>query len=679
MQTTEPTSAVQFASRLALTGGTDLILRPMQAIDASLRQITAVDYCDVMLASDKRFNLYFYRLSPSGAQHMPSHVVERDFINRFPEHKPLEHPGIGTYISVPATDTSALILSEAWPKGQLKFHDAETRGFVEYLYMRVFAQTRTLQAVARWREGQPMDCPHEQRDDKPLLGFQQVALSCTIGAEGYGLFMEQGTGKTCTAIARICNEARLLRQAGNTRLYSALIVCPKGVCSNWASEIAAFTTRRGRVEILRGQRLDRLKALADAFRVDPETDEHEDEYAAVIVSYDILSRDIGLLTTLQWDLAIWDESQYCKSVKTDRFKNSLKLRDCARQRMLLTGTPIGNSALDLYAQLELMGEGWSGFSDFKSFCKFYGVFAKDANAQGNGVQKLIGLQNMPFIKERLARCAFIIRKSEALPDLPKKQYDIVDVELSPEQAEVYGQLQDSLMVQIQDELDSDIPKTLLVNSILTRLLRLAEVTSGYVRYDEVCNPHDGTVLRPKIIDRFDPNPKLDALIELVKDKTPEQKTIVWACFTENIKMIRARLELEGLDCVTFYGKTTTQERDNEVHRFNCDPTCRFFVGNPSAGGIGLNLIGFDKDDSTSQSNCDHVIYYSQNWSALVRSQSEDRAHRPQTRVPVRYTDLCVPNSVDEEIRARVLNKLRHALEVSDVREILAKVLHAKLR
>lgn len=117
-------------------------------------------------------------------------------------------------------------------------------------------------------------------------------------------------------------------------------------------------------------------------------------------------------------------------------------------------------------------------------------------------------------------------------------------------------------------------------------------------------------------------------------------------------------------------------RERAVWAFNNDPTCTVFIGNPSAGGTAINLWGYNPERPEMTTNCDRVIYYSQNWSMPVRSQSEDRCHRIGTRKSVRYTDLVVAGTIDEEIRARVLGKKMRAIEMQDLREVLERVLRA---
>jgi SNF2 family DNA or RNA helicase len=199
------------------------------------------------------------------------------------------------------------------------------------------------------------------------------------------------------------------------------------------------------------------------------------------------------------------------------------------------------------------------------------------------------------------------------------------------------------------------------------MLRLAEVTSGYAKTDE------------SGIYRFDPNNKLEMLVEEIKeylDNNPKSKIQIWAHWTENIKQISYRLQqIEKIQCAVFYGGTKDSDRQIAEDEFNTNPECRVFIGSPSAGGVGLNLLGYDKTKpDESQTNCDWVIYYSQNFSTVVRRQSEDRAHRKGTRTNVRITDLIVPGSIDEMIIERVKDKIEAAMTLQDIKSILANAL-----
>lgn len=458
---------------------------------------------------------------------------------------------------------------------------------------------------------------------------------------------------------------------GEKRMYRAIIVCPNSVRLNWYYEFVKFTTQAGKVTIIRGGEVARTKQLIEAFT----PDDDDCLFTTIIISYDTLKQHWNKgLNVIDWDLAVLDESHYIKWPETDRHKIAMKLRDKTKNKMVLTGTPITNTGLDLFAQFEFMGEGWSGFGHWKNFRSFYGVYKPTST----GRQVLVGMQNLPFMQERLARLSFSVDKKEVLPYLPKKTYDIYEVTMTGQQAEMYTKLRDQLAIEIEDDLNEAENKSLVINNILTKLLRLAQITSGHIKWDAVVDD-DGETLQEGKIQRLTPNPKIEGVLDILSTKTADEKTLIWATFVEDIKSLSEALTAASIDHVVYYGGTSEQAREDAVRRFNTDPKCKVFIGNPAAGGVGLNLTGFDPNNPKDYTtDCDHVIYFSQNWSSVQRAQSEDRAHRRITRKPIRYTDLMVPNTIDEEIRDRVTMKRLNAATIADIREILKNVLRKEL-
>ena len=203
----------------------------------------------------------------------------------------------------------------------------------------------------------------------------------------------------------------------------------------------------------------------------------------------------------KWDLGILDESHNIKTPNAAVTKAALKLRDRCDKRMCLTGTPVTNHPLDLWTQLEFLGHGYSGFHTWKAFKSYFGIY----DQRENGFETLIGIQNKPFLKERLTAHSFIISKKEALPDLPDKTYDTVEVEMSEEQRKIYTDVASNILAELEEE--TDTPQQLVVTNILTRMLRLAQITSGFVVYNQDYDENNDPL--PRQIDRIDPNPKLE--------------------------------------------------------------------------------------------------------------------------------------------------------------------------
>lgn len=649
-----------------LCAATQRILTPLRLSPTDRLRLT-------LDAQARHFLLEPYSNAIEGQRTLASFAARDPFFARFPERE-FATSGLSPFggCKVGATDFSVLVIGSSWPREQLEFSDDDTLQVFNYLKLRFARQTILARQRAEFKESGTLPAPpagYVEHPDYPLNPYQKAALFTCIGEEGSALFMEQGTGKTPIVIARVCYEAMKCH-----RMYRALVVCPKNARMNWQNEVIKFSTLQGKIAVLRGGLVNRVKMLAEALKAEPGC-----KFTVVVVSYDIMRRNFELLKSPwreelgSWDLLVLDESHFIKGSYSKRSGSAVSFRDFAKSRMVLTGTPVCNGVHDLWAQLEFLYEGGSGFLDQKKFREYYLKFAEKRRSRFARV--VIGTQNLPVLKERLARVSFITTKREALPYLPEKTYDAYEVEMTPEQRDAYEQLALHLVAEIEQDLkNSDASsRHITVNNILVKLLRLAQVTSGFVAFDQEYTDTGGRIDMERI-KFFRPNPKAEALIDILSQRQPEDKFIVWATFVPDILEISARLLDEGIGHVTYYGATDERMREKAVWAFNNDPTCAVFVGNPSAGGTAINLWGYNPEKPEMTTNCSRVVYYSQNWSMPVRAQSEDRCHRIGTRTSVQYTDLVVPGTIDEEIRARVLGKKMRALEAQDLREVLAQVL-----
>jgi SNF2 family DNA or RNA helicase len=165
------------------------------------------------------------------------------------------------------------------------------------------------------------------------------------------------------------------------------------------------------------------------------------------------------------------------------------------------------------------------------------------------------------------------------------------------------------------------------------------------------------------------------VIEHIKEMRPEDKIIVWTNWIPALKLLSRRMTEEGIKHVTYHGSTKDVDRQIAQDSYNADPSVKCFLGNPAAGGTGLDLWGYLPDRADEYTtNTTEVLYFSQDWSRINRSQSEDRAMRRGTRMPVRVIDVVVPGTIDEEIACRVLQKKMTADELQDVRDIMERLL-----
>ena len=161
---------------------------------------------------------------------------------------------------------------------------------------------------------------------------------------------------------------------------------------------------------------------------------------------------------------------------------------------------------------------------------------------------------------------------------------------------------------------------------------------------------------------------------MVLERDKNSKSIFWCTFVEDIKLLERAFKEAGIKTVSYYGATSDEDRDKAVEDFNNDPETKVFIANPKAAGAGLNLLGYEPGNEEQETFCDLVVFYSQSWSAVERSQAEDRAHRRGTKMPVTIRDLVVLNTIDEEIRDRVEDKRMRSDVIQDIRGMLKRVL-----
>ena len=132
------------------------------------------------------------------------------------------------------------------------------------------------------------------------------------------------------------------------------------------------------------------------------------------------------------------------------------------------------------------------------------------------------------------------------------------------------------------------------------------------------------------------------------------KVIIWANYRSDIKDIADVLAAEygKKSVVSYFGDTSNEDRQEAVRRFQTDPDCMYFVGNPQTGGFGITL--------TAATN---VVYYSNSYNLEHRLQSEDRAHRIGQKNAVTYVDLICRKSVDEKIVKALREKKQLSAQV----------------
>jgi SNF2 family DNA or RNA helicase len=206
------------------------------------------------------------------------------------------------------------------------------------------------------------------------------------------------------------------------------------------------------------------------------------------------------------------------------------------------------------------------------------------------------------------------------------------ITLTKEQKKVYEEMRKEASAHLNG-------KSITTMTVLTQLMRLHQITCGYVPTD------DGTIQEIK-------NNRLNELLNVLDEV--EGKVIIWAHYQHDIKKIVEEIKkIHGPGSVVdYYGLTPQDERQGNIKKFQDDPKCRFLVGTPATGGYGITLTAANT-----------VIYYSNGYDLEKRLQSEDRAHRIGQHKPVTYVDILAEETVDEKIVKALRKKINIASEV----------------
>lgn len=418
------------------------------------------------------------------------------------------------------------------------------------------------------------------------------------------------------------------------RIHRVLIVAPLSILSVWEAEFAQFAAFDYALAVLTGdsaKKTDTLRHMNGA------------ALQVAVVNYESAWRMEQELAAWGPDLIVCDEGHKIKTHNISASKAMHRLGAKAGYRLLLTGTLITNKAIDVFSPYKFLNPTIFGTS-------FYAFRSRYFDMVGYGNHTPVLKRSMEAeLSARLHSIAYRAAKADCL-DLPETTDVVRQVELEPAARKIYR----SLVKESFAELASG---EVTAPNVLTRLLRLSQLTGGFLGSDE-----NAAVQQIS-------SAKLSAMEDILESAVAEgQKLVIIARFLPEIRAICKELDGRGLRYACITGEV--QDRAAQVVQFQNDPDVPVFVGQIATAGLGLTL--------TAAST---MVFYSLDYSMSNYEQAKARIHRVGQRNPCTYIHLIAKGTVDEKVLTALRNKadLAKAL-VDDCRRgrnpfILEEVFH----
>ncbi|WP_026562556.1 DEAD/DEAH box helicase [Bacillus sp. J37] len=446
------------------------------------------------------------------------------------------------------------------------------------------------------REPGSLEFPIPESLESILKDYQKTGYKWmkTLALYRFGgiLADDMGLGKTVQSIAFIVSELPSIRETKNP----VLILCPSSLTYNWLSELLTFAPEVQAI-VLDGNRAERESLQKDLTNID-----------VVITSYPLLRMDIKWYEKQDFHSVFYDEAQAFKNPLTQTARAVKKVK--ANNRFALTGTPVENSAEELWAIFHVV------FPQLFLGLKEYSQLTN----------KTISRRIRPFLLRRI--------KEEVLHEFPQKYEETVTVELLQEQKKLYAAYLAKLRHDTLKHLDKD---TIRKNRI--------RILAGITRLRQIC-------CHPKLfVDGYKgSSAKFEQLFHIIEEaKHAGKRVLIFSQFTKMLELIGKELTLRGLSYFYLDGQTPSEERVEICQRYNAGEKDYFLIS-LKAGGTGLNLMGADT-----------VILYDTWWNPAVEEQAADRAHRIGQKNSVTVLKLISKGTIEEKMN-ELQDKKRNLVE-----------------
>lgn len=428
---------------------------------------------------------------------------------------------------------------------------------------------------------------------------------------------EVGLGKTITTgiVLKECVTRGLIKKA--------LILTPPSLVDQWVAE------------------------LKEKFELDFKIIENEEDWDKgnlIIASIDrvkIYDQDKRKFRhfraqEISWDLLIVDEAHKLKDKETVRWKFVDQIKK--KRFLILTATPFQNDLLELYNLLHLLKRGHLGtIKEFKKQFMF----------KGNKRHPL----NPRDLKRKLEEVMIRRKRSETGIVYKKRIPHVVAVEMTPEEKEVYDDIQELLKTKYFTCQGGEINASLIIYAILPKITsssRSAMESLQRIATDEKYHP-DTREFANSILKKYQnlkKDSKIEKLIEIVDSilkNDPNDKILIYTKHPTTLRYIVEKLKPYNLKILEFMGGLDREEKTEIIKSFKGEGQVLIST---ETGCEGLNF-----------QFCRNLINYDLPWNPMSVEQRIGRVDRIGQLRDMNIFSLATKGTMEEHIVDLIINKM----------------------
>ena len=529
-----------------------------------------------------------------------------------------------------------------------------------------------LSAWAANEKATRIDPSNELRDvevsddgDEDLFPHQRAGVKFLATAKRALLADEPGLGKTAQAIRGL----KRMHDRGE-EVFPALIVCPNTLKLNWEREFDKWWPGVD-VQVIKGSaavRRTQFENEAQVYVINWEslrTHSRLAPYGSIALARCIECKGIDSritpsrcevhnreLNEIEFKSVIADEMHRSKDPKSKQSRALWAATGDANVRFALTGTPIANNVVDMWAILH-----WISPEEWPNKTKWIDRMVNTMfNAFGGmmvlGVKPDMEQEFYAAINPRMRR----MLKAKVLPWLPEVLTDRRDVEMGAKQAKAYKQMREHMITALENE--GAMGETVVAPNPLTQTIRLLQFASSYaaVTVDEA--GQEQIVLS-------DPSCKVDALMDDIKSGDfGEDSVAVCAVSRQLIEILSDRMTKEGIPHGLITGALDAEERQRHIDEFQAGKT-KWILFTAQAGGVGVTL-------TTAR----RLVMLQRPWSLVDYKQALDRVHRIGSEIhdSVLITDYVTEGTIEERVIEALDTKADNFEQIVKDKDNLLKML-----